>query len=186
VIHPSVTQFTQAIDFKGLAGCPQDARWQIPTDSDICTEVETLQLLFGFVRMLRPKVVVETGCNVGMASRVICEALRANADGGILYTCDVDASFVAATQMITAGIADVWHCGGLALVQQFPDARLYWIDSSEDSRAQELEWLREHGKPGAIVLVHDTSLMGELARIVRSFPRHIILPGPRGLGGITL
>lgn len=182
--HGSVAQFQQAMTFQGLAPCPQDGRWLIPTDSDICTEIETLQALFGFVRMLRPQVVVETGCNVGCAAKVICEALKANGEG-MLYTCDVVEDFCQRTRVATGGTAHVYDCPGLELVSLI-SADLYWIDSSEDSRSQELEYLRRHGKQGAVVLVHDTSLMGHLAQIVRSFPQHVLLPGPRGLGVITL
>jgi len=185
--HPSVEHFTRAMQFQGLAPCPQDGRWEIPTDSDICTEVETLQLLFGFVRTLKPKVVVETGCNVGCASQVIYAALQANG-GGHLYTCDTDHECCyAALARCGAGNISVTQQDGLSLVQAFAHlADLYWIYSSEDSRGRELQWIREHGKPGATVLVHDTSCYGYLNDMVRGFPHHVILPGPRGLGVITL
>ena len=185
--HPSVEHFTRAMQFKGLAPCPQDSRWEIPTDSDICTEVETLQLLFGFVRTLKPKVVVETGCNVGCASSVICEALKANRNGGILHTCDIEFNNCRATMQRCPGVADVWEGDGLALVKTFaPLADLYWIDSSDSSRMAELHWLREHGKRGAVVLTHDTNLIGHVTEVHRTLPQWVLLPGPRGLGIATL
>lgn len=190
--HPSIEQFSQAMEFKGLAPCPQDSRWEIPTDSDICTEVETLQLLFGFVRALRPKVVVETGCNVGCASKVICEALEANGGDGFLYTCDVEPSFTSATWercKPTGGPwrIDVWQDSGLELVQRFAaDADLYWIDSSDSSRMEELRWLKEHGKKGAVVLTHDTNLIAHVADVHKTLPQWVCLPGPRGVGVAVL
>jgi len=186
VIHPSVEQFKQAMDFKGLAPCPQDGRWEIPTDSDICTEVETLQLLFGFVRALRPKVVVETGCNVGCASEVICAALQANGDG-LLWTCDVEPNFVDATQRRHMPRCFASLQEGLQLVKRAcANADLYWIDSSDSSRMAELHWLREHGKKGAVVLTHDTNLIGHVTEVHRTLPNWVLLPGPRGLGIATL
>jgi len=169
--------------FRGWTDCPQDGNWKIPTDSDICTEIETLQLLFGFVRMLRPEVVIETGCNVGCASLVITEALKANGKG-VLFTCDTDNSCAGTTKLRTG--AQVWTMTGLELIKNYPHADLYWIDSSEEGRIAELEWLAAYGKPGATVLVHDTSLMGELAADVSAFPQAVLLPGPRGLGVIRL
>jgi len=187
MIHPSVEHFTRAMEFKGLAPCPQDGRWEIPTDSDICTEVETLQLLFGFVRTLKPKVVVETGCNVGCASQVICMALQANG-GGQLYTCDKDADCCYATlTRCDAGSISVTQMGGLGLVQAVSHmADLYWIDSSDESRMAELHWIRDHGRRGAVVLTHDTNLIGHVTEVHRTLPNWVLLPGPRGLGIATL
>ena len=187
MIHPSVEQFARAMDFKGLAPCPQNGRWEIPTDSDICTEVETLQLLFGFVRALRPKVVVETGCNVGCASKVICEALEANGGEGRLYTCDIESANVEATRRRLMPRGYTKLVDGLALVQEVGQlADLYWIDSSDSSRMAELHWLREHGKKGAVVLTHDTNLIGHVTEVHRTLPNWVLLPGPRGLGIATL
>lgn len=187
MIHPSVAQFTRCMEFKGLAPCPQDGRWEIPTDSDICTEVETLQLLFGFVRTLKPAIVVETGCNMGCASKVICEALCANKNGGILYTCDIEPQYTRIARERCMGIADVWDSNGLSLIKTFaPLADLYWIDSSDGSRMAELHWIRDHGKKGAVVLTHDTNLIGHVTEVHRTLPNWVLLPGPRGLGIATL
>lgn len=187
MIHPSVEHFTRAMEFKGLAPCPQDDRWEIPTDSDICTEVETLQLLFGFVRTLKPKVVVETGCNVGCASKVICEALEANGSG-VLYTCDIDDALMQEAQIRcgAGGRILATACDGLDLVKMVAQADLYWIDSSDSSRMAELHWIREHGKRGAVVLTHDTNLIGHVTEVHRTLPNWVLLPGPRGLGIATL
>lgn len=190
MIHPSVEQFARAMEFKGLAPCPQDGRWEIPTDSDICTEVETLQLLFGMVRMLRPRFVVETGCNVGCASQVICAALAANGSDGRLYTCDTERNNVdATTHRISIynpiGIATLLD--GLDLVRSVGIVTdLYWIDSSDSSRMAELHWIRDHGKRGAVVLTHDTNLIGHVTEVHRTLPNWVLLPGPRGLGIATL
>ena len=185
--HPSVEHFTRAMEFKGLAPCPQDSRWEIPTDSDICTEVETLQLLFGFVRTLKPRVVVETGCNVGCASQVICMALEANGGEGRLWTCDTEAPNVAVTQRRLLARGHTKLMDGLALVQDVGTlADLYWIDNSDSSRMAELHWIRDHGKRGAVVLTHDTNLIGHVTEVHRTLPNWVLLPGPRGLGIATL
>src|SRR5580765_820054 len=188
MIHKSVEHFTRAMEFKGLAPCPQDGRWDIPTDSDICTEIETLQLLFGMVRMLKPKVVVETGCNVGCASKVIVSALEANNDSGVLYTCDIDGDNLDAAYQRVNNSAKLCHflIDGLELVKMFSDADLYWIDSSDSSRMAELHWIRDHGKRGAVVLTHDTNLIGHVTEVHRTLPSWVLLPGPRGLGIATL
>jgi predicted O-methyltransferase YrrM len=183
--HPSVEQFTQAMQFAGLAPCPQDARWEIPTDSDICTEVETITLVFGFVRALRPAKVVETGCNVGCMSQAISSALTVNGSG-MLYTCDIEPSFTAATRARNLPNCVVADVDGLTLVRCYPEADLYWIDSSDGSRMDELREIRLHGKPGAVVLTHDTNLIGHVTEVHRTLPQWVLLPGPRGLGIATL
>jgi predicted O-methyltransferase YrrM len=186
VIHKSISNLTSALDCAGFTPCNEDKRYDVPSDSGICTEVETLTLLFGFVRALRPKLVVETGSNVGCASRVFVEALAANGDGGRLATCDIDEVFVERLRERYGHIAYCFTLGGLELVKAMPQADLYFLDSSDESRMAELEWLRLKGKPGAVVLVHDTALYLHVQQVVASFPRHLLLPGPRGLGVITL
>lgn len=189
--HPSVEHFTRAMQFKGLAPCPQDSRWEIPTDSDICTEVETLQLLFGFVRTLKPALVVETGTNVGCATAVIAAALSANG-GGFVASTDIDVDVLTcAKQRLNnnsyPGVSFYWDgYGGLELVKRFPDTDLYWIDSSDSSRMAELHWIRDHGKRGAVILTHDTNLIGHVTEVHRTLPNWVLLPGPRGLGIATL
>lgn len=184
MIHESTKQFEKAMTFVGLAPCPQDGRWLIPTDSDICTEIETVALVFGFVRALKPGLVVETGSNVGVVSQAIAQALAANGFG-MLYTCDTEQKFVEAARERVGKRHAVYLGTGLDLVQTV-SADLYWIDSSEASRVEELRWLREHGKKGAVVLAHDTSLIGCVADEVRKLPNWVLLPGPRGLGVATL
>jgi len=185
MIHESTKQFEKAMTFAGLTNCPQDGRWLIPTDSDICTEIETIALVFGFVRALRPKVVVETGCNVGCMAQAICEALTANGSG-MLFTCDIEPKFVEATRRRGLANCTAMELSGSELVSLYPDADLYFIDSSDESRMRELEWLRLYGKPETVVLVHDTNLYAHVADVVRRFPQHAFLPGPRGLGVIRL
>lgn len=188
MIHPSAEHFTSAMTHSGFAPCNEDSRFAVPGCSGICTEVETLALLFGFVRTLRPRVVVETGCNVGCAAQAICSALEANG-GGQLHTCDIEAAYVEATYQHVAHKDRLLYYlyDGLELVKTWAaDADMYFIDSSDSSRMAELKHLRDHGKPGAIVLVHDTSLYTQVRQVVETFPRYVILPGPRGLGVITL
>ena len=197
--HPSVEHFARAMQFKGLAPCPQDGRWEIPTDSDICTEVETIALVFGFVRALRPRLVVETGCNMGCVTKAILFALQANDPHATepvsaVCTCDVDINCVnvvrlLADQHVKVGGGTNLYCfqgTGLEVLQRHPGADLYWIDSSDESRMAELHWLREHGKKGAVVLTHDTNLIGHVTEVHRTLPNWVLLPGPRGLGIATL
>lgn len=190
MIHDSAAHFERAMQFRGVAPCPQDARWEVPGDSGICTEVETIALVFGFVRALKPKVVVETGSNVGCVSKAICEALEANGNEGAKFiTCDTDIGALRETAKRCWGDKQImyFHETGLWVVQHFAStADLYWIDSSEEGRMEELVWIKANGKPGAVVLVHDVSLMGGLRALVETFPRHVLLPGPRGTGVITL
>lgn len=201
MIHPSATQFALAMTFSGTSPCQEDSRYEVPGDSGISTEVETLALLFGFVRALRPKVVVETGCNVGCASRAILSALQANRQHAVVSTCDTDLACVLAVRQIAEIMVEVSQPGepvicllcfqgtGLEALTRRPNADLYFLDSSEQSRVEEMRWLKVHGKNGAVVLVHDVCFPGigdALRAEVATFANHVILPGPRGLGVITL
>src|SRR5262249_3734993 len=185
VVHKSTEAFKRAMTFSGVAECPGDGRWEIPTDSDICTEVETIALAFGFVRMRRPAIVVETGCNVGCMTRALAEALAVNGSG-LLFSCDIEKQFVAVAQATVPSNVTVTCETGLELIRRIPDADLYWLDSAADTRVPEIEYLRTHGRKGTIILAHDTACYGDLNACVRSFERSVVLPGPRGLGVITL
>lgn len=63
-----------------------DKVWEC--QDSLSSEVETQEFLYGLVRLLKPAVVVETGCYHGEASLVIASALRMNGHGH-LYTCDI-------------------------------------------------------------------------------------------------
>lgn len=184
-VHKSSEQLIKALDHSGFAPCNEDNRYDVPGCSGICTEVETLTLMFGLVRMLRPALVVETGCNVGCMTQTIMQALLANGTGD-MATCDTEVAHCTDTRTRCGVFPAISCCEGLVLVQRAPDADLYFLDSSDESRMAELEWLKSHGKSGAVVTVHDTNLYSHVRKVVESFPRYVLLGGPRGLGVITL
>src|SRR3990167_7989976 len=53
------------------------------------TEVEISEFLYSLVRILKPKLVLETGTHKGISSTYIGQALRDNNRGGKLITCEI-------------------------------------------------------------------------------------------------
>src|SRR5437870_1468065 len=48
------------------------------------TEVEVSEFLWGLVRLLKPKQILETGCYTGVSSLFMAQALKDNGFGGLV------------------------------------------------------------------------------------------------------
>jgi len=137
-------------------------------------------LLGALVRLLRPALVVETGCYFGDAAEVIGWALAGA--GGRLVSCDIDAALVARTIGRCMGLpVEVRHCRGDEL-PELAQADLVFIDSDYAARPREIALC----KPGAVVVVHDTrvshdSRVEPLEGLVCALGG-ISLPSERGFG----
>lgn len=117
------------------------------------TEREIQDFLFGFVRALRPALVVETGCFKGVSTRALGQAVEANGTGRVV-TCDIFLDHVTATQRATANLpVEVWACRGIEL-PELKRADFVFCDS--DYRARHDEVMAT--KPGAIIVLHDTRI----------------------------
>lgn len=130
-------------------------------EDDASSEVELRVLLTALMYMLKPKIVVETGCFLGRATVALAIGLGRNDPPGQLVTCDVDADMVEATRerlerelgSVRHGDVEVLNCRG-DKVPELPEADFIFCDSDYRCRAREIEL----AKPGAIVLVHDTRI----------------------------
>lgn len=139
-------------------GCPNP--WHIGTlhaqrypkpEELIQGELELLVFLYGLVIQMKPKLIVETGCNVGLTTRALAAAAWVNGFGHVVSS-DIDEAMVVHAKMVCDGLpADIRHCPSLAL-PELRQADLVFIDSGYVSRSQEHYLV----KPGAVYVYHDS------------------------------
>lgn len=125
----------------------------------MCITDEEADLLYGIVRMLKPKVCLETGTYLADSAFRIGQALRDNDNGGHLTTCDTTNEMVDAARSKLASLpVTVIKSKGVDLIAGTePPFDFVFIDSgSPEVRAEELHLLGPHNvSPYGIVVVHD-------------------------------
>lgn len=116
------------------------------------SEKELQRLLYALVRMLKPELVVETGCYTGLMTRALGRACQANGFGRVV-ACDRDERMVSAAREICADLpVSVRNVSSLAL-PELAVADLIFSDSDYGTRPHEIA----AAKTGAVIVVHDTS-----------------------------
>ena len=115
----------------------------------VSAEAEMGQMLSGMIRMLKPKMVVETGTYRCMTSCVLGLAVKNNGYGHI-WTCDIEMSVGHLAKLEGLPVTFV-KCSSLDL-PQLREADFVFSDSAQDLRAKEYELV----KSGCVFVVHDT------------------------------
>ena len=171
--------FSEIRELHGAPGNP----WRVPVldartprpQGPVHSEVEMLCLMWAFVIMLKPKLVIETGSDSGVMTRALGGACQANGFGRVL-SAEVNADLVDAARRLCWGLpVDIHH--GPALDLPIEQADLLFVDSSYESRQAELRRVR----PGAVAVVHDTTRETGLGQhVAETYPRHIRVVTPRG------
>jgi predicted O-methyltransferase YrrM len=145
---------------------------------DMASEQEMGDFLCGLVRMLKPNLVVETGCYMGDSTVRMEEAIDRN-QCGVLVACDVDAGHVAEVNgKLLMHRARCELSKGVDL-PDLADADLVFSDSG-DSDTRIAEYNR--CKSGCVFVVHDTQ-WAALAEFVRK-QGGIVFSAGRGFGVI--
>jgi len=141
-------------------------------------ELELMDLLYCFVRLLRPFSVVDLGSNVGMSAYALGRGVEENGAGQVV-TCDVDEQFV---QMTINRVRDlsVKVCFLSAdNLQEVETCDFIFCDSSYETRIRALERI----KKGCVAIVHDVRQEPSLAEAVLKQPHRVLLTGSwRGIG----
>ncbi len=77
--------------FRGSHNCERSRDYPSPTVGGI--DYATGELLYALVRHSKPEVCVETGCDEGISTIYIAQALKDNGKG-MLYTCDIEPQLI--------------------------------------------------------------------------------------------
>lgn len=178
-----------------VADCPKCGRlrpveviergWQDPAGlhapDETTTELEIRFLLYSLVRVLRPLIVVETGCFMGASTLALARACQENGIGRVV-SCDIFADHVGRTAQACNGLpVTLMVCRGIEL-RELRVADLVFCDSDYRAREEEIAACRT----GATIVVHDTRISydSEVVPLAGLVARHggISFPTHRGFG----
>lgn len=145
------------------------------------SEYEMGDFLYGLVRMVKPELVVETGCYFGDSSLKIAQALLHNGTGELI-TCDTDhskADFVRG--MLKCFPATVCHLASHQ-IGRLEEADMVFSDSGKDESEIPLRFDEyERCKPGCLWVVHDATFYPEVRKFVLDHGG-MVFPYSRGFG----
>ncbi len=153
-------------------------------------EVETLEFVYSLTRLLKPRLVVETGTWHGRMAEVIGRALVANGRGRLVTAeLDPECARVARERIEAAGLGRVVDLRTQSSLDVVVDAPidLAIFDSEIALRIDEFEHYRPRLAPGATVLFHDAGIEHVVVRADVEVLRRsglvdgVFLPSPRGL-----
>ena len=124
----------------------------LTADDEMASEWEVYDFLYALVRLLKPKVILETGCYKGGATKRMAEAAKENGIGHV-FTCDTDRAMCAAAANATLDLpVCVFEEDGLKCSGETLNVDLAFIDSSGD-RVAEVAALNL--APNGVVVLHD-------------------------------
>lgn len=154
---------------------------------DMASEVEMGDLLYGLVRMIKPRLVVETGFYFGDTARGIIRALMEN-DCGRYVGCDINGTYIQEAQQAFycsyAGERSEFRCCRSEELPELAEADLIYSDSGGGDEGGDPVYLRrteyEMAKSGCYYVAHDTQ-WAPLADWMRSIGG-LIFPCGRGFG----
>ena len=125
---------------------PREGRWEVHDGT--ASEIEMTDFLYGLVRMLKPKLIVETGTYRGHAAMSMAEACLENSFGKVV-SCDIENHNVFNP---LPDLCDLRISSSLDL-PELRTADLVYSDSLVPLRPKEYELV----KPGCVFVVHDTA-----------------------------
>lgn len=127
-------------------------------------EDEVGEFLYGLIRLIKPKFIVETGCYLGDSTIQMAKALQKNGVGTII-ACDIDDERVKFVdeRIQKEGlekVATVILREGLELIETCGEAIDFaFIDSSPEGKVRkaEIEELLKYLRPMKMFALHDTA-----------------------------
>jgi predicted O-methyltransferase YrrM len=149
----------------------------------MASEIEVSDFMYSLIRLLKPALVVETGCYTGVTTLRMARALKSNRYGR-METCDIRADFVAAmnhaAQRRSLPLA-AFCMSGVELIGRFDTIDLAFIDSGGNREAEVGRVARRMKRFGVIAL-HDTAPHHPESRIQDSVGLpYLYMNTPRGL-----
>ena len=168
--------------------CPFPQQWSMIDGNT--AEVETLEFLYSLARLVKPKLIVETGTWHGHAAVAFGRALRQNGFGRVVtYEIDPQVCEIAKCEVALAGLSEIVDIQNQSSMQGAPGEQIgiLLLDSELPLRASEFEHFRGYLKDGAIVIFHDTSTIHQIVRrdvrklIADGLLTGVMFPTPRGL-----
>jgi len=146
-------------------------------DDALAAEWEVCDLLYGFIRVLKPSLVFESGTGIGHTTKALILGCVANLKGRVV-SCETDRDKVEQAQKFLGEFPNVEILNiPAATSYDLKQADFIFSDSSYESRVEEWDVV----KPGALFVVHDICASPALARFVNEH-RGLSLAKGRGVG----
>lgn len=128
-----------------------ERQWYPDPNELIQGELELLVFLFGLVVQIKPKLIFESGTNVGLTTRALAAGCWVNGFGTV-ESAEVDLRYVEFARRICTGLPAVIHQSPALDCSALREADFVFIDSSYESRSQEHKLV----KSGAVYVYHDS------------------------------
>lgn len=144
--------------------------WIIPVYG-MGAEIELIDVIYAMIRLLRPRLVVESGCHRGFTTYAMGRAAQDVEDCHVV-SCDNDKEMVEMAQARCAQLpVEILCCSALdwEFTQWLGHADFVFLDADESTRAKNLEQC----KIGALVIIHDTAWRnGKIEPGLENMPRN--------------
>jgi predicted O-methyltransferase YrrM len=138
------------VEFRWMSGDGVYRPWLCPIYG-YSAELEVLDLLYSLVKLVRPKLIVETGCHLGIGTYALGKA--AKEVGAQVVSCDVELKYIDAARERCQGLpVSIVLCKAECL-GEVHEADFLFLDGSEESRIQCVPRM----KHGALAVMHDTN-----------------------------
>lgn len=184
-IQPEITPASET--------CPEPFHWS--AYDGVATEVEVIDFLYAFVRMIKPKIILETGTYLGHSAVSMALAQKKNGFGNLL-SCDVDEEVLQRAVSLAMQNDIAMHVNfmlrqGMDVIRQLDDRSLdlVFIDSGdEQTRIDEINAVICKLSIKGFLLVHDLNKLHKVTSHLEYLKVKSILDGmaimctPRGIG----
>ena len=148
------------------------------------SEDEVIELLGALARAEKPKVAVEVGAHMGLATRSIGEALQRNGRGH-LHTFELDPVRAEEASGRTEGLPVTIHVKKDTAVAHdtFGEIDFLFVDGHLINRQASIDHWLPSVRPNALIAVHDTLKWPQPYEVVMNFEttERIHIVTPRGL-----
>lgn len=154
--------------------------------SEMGAEVETGQMIYSLIRLMKPERCIETGCALGDTTYQMGLALRENGKGR-LFTCDIDEERVKAVRDRCQDLpVNVYQMPGIEMLETMGDIDFAFIDSGwSDIRVAEVKSIAPRMRENGLVVLHDVCQNYHMAyqEALRQFGKHgLVIDTPFGVG----
>jgi len=149
----------------------------------MASEMEVSDFMYSLIRLLKPGIVLETGCYTGVTTLRMARALKTNRYGR-MATCDVRENLVAEINHASRRRSlplEAFSESGVELISRFDAIDLAFIDSGGD-RQEEVSRVRAKMNRFGVIALHDTAPHHPESRIQNSIDLPwLYMNTPRGL-----
>ena len=168
--------------------CPYPQLWSMV--DGWTAEVETLEFLYAFIRLVKPVFAVETGTWHGFAAMAIGKAMQNNGFGKLItLELDKESYEVSINKIVEEHLEPYVKVLHIHSLEYVPDGKIDFIllDSALDIREKEFHHFAPYLNHNAYVIFHDVSdqhkiVREGISRILASNNLHgFLIPSPRGL-----